>query len=156
MESFNYLDAPNEEQLSNIPWMEVFSPFHTDAFSDQGHNGDLVHTQSPQHEQIISQHECLHNQVKNSHPCDSGSQALENRLVDVFQSHHNTSPLHHDATPRKTYGKKPMNAYLLFCKDHRDLRREDLSSKNTTDVASWMGMLWKQSPPEIREHYKVV
>ncbi len=52
--------------------------------------------------------------------------------------------------------RKPMNAYLLFCKDYREQFREQHQFQNTTELAALMGRLWKMLPDDVRQYYKAI
>lgn len=56
--------------------------------------------------------------------------------------------------PRKLRGKKPPNAFLLFCRD----RRQDLCSKcpglKAPEVTALLSHLWRTLDEELKEHYK--
>ena len=95
---------------------------------------------------LHSSHEELIRTICNKLDCDDRADALVAELLDT--SYKSVKP---KKDPNRV--RRPKNAYMFFCDEHRKSVQEKNSSKSMGEVAKILGGMWKKLSDKDKKKY---
>eukprot|EP00002_Diphylleia_rotans_P001489 TRINITY_DN1082_c0_g1_i1.p1 TRINITY_DN1082_c0_g1~~TRINITY_DN1082_c0_g1_i1.p1 ORF type:complete len:313 (-),score=61.85 TRINITY_DN1082_c0_g1_i1:448-1386(-) len=136
------------EQISTDPFLDYIVPTehhlsHEQIYTDQVYTEQVHQVQGP--DLSLKAETPLIVEEERSSPIISAQESEQILQKAIIPTSATTS------NPRTL--KRPMNAYLLFCREWREALHRHDPFVNTRDLAAKLGRIWKALPHDVRQRY---